>query len=66
MGPTLYPKNPDSSKMAILRTKDTTAIQVHSPFHWRIQARKMIHGDFAAGHFEGHFEEAVVKDYSRC
>ena len=30
------PKNPDPSKVAIWRTR-TPAIQVHSPFHWRVQ-----------------------------
>ena len=31
-----YPKYPDPSKVPILRTR-TPAIQVHSPFHWRVQ-----------------------------
>ena len=36
---TYYPKNPDPSKMAILRTPKTPLliIQVHSPFHWKVQ-----------------------------
>ena len=34
--PTCCPKNPDPSKMTILRTQNP-AIQVHSPFHWRVQ-----------------------------
>ena len=34
----LCPKNPDPSKMAILRTpKHPCVIQVRSPFHWRVQ-----------------------------
>ena len=50
----LSPKNPDPSKVAILRTYIyTSAIQVPSPLHWRVQG-------FLGGVYNFHIKKHLV------